>query len=336
MIKAMTPRQEAPEDIEVITAEDGTTVITGDITFPNLAAAVSELIKTLRSDENNKVRAARIVDAIDRQELYKEAGMESFKAFFPMLLEQTQAVGWKSATSIKRYLGWYRLYLRALQLEPNAAIGAVSHLHTLYKLAHIDRKTGDLTDPDDSAGKLNPVAFEDIVRLITTLVGGFSDTVLTEVLGAQTIEDLRIAAALPEGMAAGAVVVRTGLTPEQTSDVLTDMGMSTQAATYAELMGEPVVLPARGWTLAQTEAVIAKVQGEAEDESDETVKVQKVWIGYSTFEGSVYIERIEFLKGETKLDELSVEKQYATAHFELIRGGDAAEIAGQDGEQAGE
>ncbi len=160
----------AAEDIEVTRLGDGIELLTGegvaDLSFPNLEAAIKALVAAVQNSEHARLKMARIVDAIDRQELYREAGVQDMKSFFPILLQQTSAIGWKSETSIKRYLAFYRLYIRQLQLNPDAAIRAVSHLHNLYKLAHLDRKTGELTNPDKE-GKLEPERVRGCGRLVT-------------------------------------------------------------------------------------------------------------------------------------------------------------------------
>lgn len=274
------------------------------LSFPNLGSAITELVKELRADEKSKLAMARIVDAIERQELYRETGVETMAAFFPQLLERTASVGWKSATSIKRYLGWYRLYLLGLQLPEEMAIRATSHLHTLYRLAHIDRKTGELSQ-SEKQDKLSPVQFEDITRLVAFLVDA---------------KPMRLRAGLKEGVSA-----------EVVAEVLAANGLNSAAQTYKELMGTDVALPPGGWTVSCTEAIVAKVIGATEDEPKE--KLTQVWIGYETFDGSVFIEYIEYRDGTGVVDTIKVGRTYSTDIFAKLSSGDKVEVTKADSDE---
>lgn len=295
-------------DIEVTRLGDGIELLTGagvtNLSFPNLATAIKALVETVQSSEHARLKMARIVDAIDRQQLYREAGVEDMKSFFPILLQQTAAVGWKSETSIKRYLAFYRLYILQLQLNPEAAIRAVSHLHNLYKLAHIDRKTGELSNPD-KAGKLEPEQFEDVARLVIWLVSAPSKE-----------------------------QVLSGVSAEELLPLLEDAGLGSAARTYKELVGTDVELPQRGWQLADTQAIIDAVTATDEEDEDEGAKVEQVFVGYETFDGGIHVQRIEW-RGEssTVLETIEVEKTYPTAMFKKLKGRAKAEIQGKDGEQ---
>lgn len=298
-ITKMTPATSG--DHEAVTTPGGVVVVSGDATYENLATAVSALVAAIRADEHNKLTAARIVDTIDRQELYREAGVDTFRAFLPALLEQTAAVGWKSATSIKRYLAWYRLYIRELGFEPREAVNAVSHLHQLYVLANIDRKSGELAFSDKD-GKLDPARFEDVVRLVLWAVAG-------------TTREQQVA----------------GLHHDDVEKVLATAPHATHMLqTFRELMGRRFALPARGWTLADTQGIIDRVRAPAEVEEEKAARCQRVWVGHVPFSGAVYVSRLEFRHGEVVLDTLPVEREYAEEHFTVLRGKDAVEIANKE------
>lgn len=309
-IKELVSRS-AGDSIQSHDLGGGAQLLTGateDLTFSNLADAIRALVETVQQDEHSRLKMARIVDAIDRQQLYREAGVETMKAFFPVLLQQTASVGWKSETSIKRYLAFFRLYIQQLSLDPSKAIRSVSHLHNLYKLAHLDRKTGELTDPD-KAGKLDPVQFEDVAQLVTWLV---SSPTKEQVLAGVNAETLR--------------------------PVLDDLGLGKAADTYKELVGTEVEIPQRGWTLSHTQAIIdAVAAAEEEGDEDEAAKLTQFFVGHETFDGGVHVERIEWRSADgTVAETVEVEKSYTSVMFKLLRGKAKAEIAGQDGEQIAE
>lgn len=304
-IKAMQPKAAQPDDEGAIVANNGTVVVTNPKPhFDNIQQAIKELAALIKSAEHAKMRVARVLAAIRDQQLYRDAGVETMKAFLPLVLDQLAGLGIGSATSAKRYLALHDLYLDGLKLPDTMVENAISHLHMLYALAHIDRKSGELEDPE-KPGKLTAVQFEDIARLVVWAINGLSREVLV-----------------------------SGADAEQTAVLLAEAGLSSAGTTYREIMGADVVLPPKGWTLVQTQAIIDRVKAQAgEEEEGEDEQVQKVWVGYEVFDGGVYVERIEFRRGEVKLDEIAVKKQYATAHFAMLRGKDAAEIKGADGEQ---
>ena len=328
IVRKAAAATEEPTREQVLIRVDGRTDVVSDaMNFNDLQLALKELMETLRQGERFRVRGARILDAIERQELYRQVGFESMKAFFPYLIEQMENFGWKSGTSIKRYLAWYRLYLKQLQLDADAAVASVSHLHNLYVLAHLDRKTGELDSPE-KPGKLEPEVFEDITRLVTTLVGGLTPEGVTQALGSDTIEQLRQGAGLPEGMSPVKVINKVGLSPEDTRKLL---GSEHLAQTYQSLMGEEVRLPEGGWQLADTQRIIDRVRKEEEEEDEE--KLTQVWCGYETADEAVFIERIEFRNTEGALfDTIAVQKTYSTARLKKLVGKNKTEIAGQDGE----
>lgn len=271
-----------------------------ELTFGNLATAIEVLVTTIRQDEAAKVKAARVIDAIDRQQLYREAGVATMKDFYPMLLSQTEAIGWKSATSLKRYLAWYRLYIRGLELNSGEAIKAVSHLHNLKVLAEV--KADELVESPDKEGKLGSVQFEDVARLVVALVN------------------------LPSKEQQA-----TGLDEAATNALLLDAGLSSAQATYKELMGRDVVLPVGGWSLADTQEVIDRVRGAAEDETDE--KLIRIWLCEHTFDGRVFAKELQFWFGGELKETFPIEKDYSSDEFKKLSKGDKVAFEGEEGEE---
>lgn len=296
----MAIKKTSPANTSVVTP-DGTVVIeeAKHLSFANLQEAISALVGELRTNEASKLDMARIVDAIDRQQLFLEAGCTSMKAFFPLLLERTASVGWKSATSIKRYLAFYRLYVLQLNFAPTTAIKAASHLHTLYRLAALDRKSGELVDPE-TEGKLNPVEFEDICRLVAYLV---------------ELPDPALRAKVAEGVSA-----------EDLLPFLGEARLLPSAQAYIDIMGIAVALPAKGWNVTHTEAIVAKVASKAEDEPSEALV--QVFVGYETFDGSIFVERIDYRNesGEA-VEAIPVKKTYSKARFAQLKGRNKAEVS---------
>jgi hypothetical protein len=305
-LRTATPDDEQVEVVGV--TSQGHAVLAGEhISFASLEDAINALKQTIAEDESNKLKMARIVRAIEAQQLYLQIpGCLSFKAFLPMLLERTASVGWKSATTIKRYLAFVKLYLEQLDFDADQAIRTVSHLFELQRIVSLDRKTGSLAEPkkDD---KLGPVAFEDVARLVIQMVTGFTRDQMV-----------------------------SGLDEAQTAEVLAAAGMTAQAGTYHEIMGEDIKMPPKGWSVTDTQRIVEKLAGkeEADDDDAEVDEVHRVWVGYVEFSGAVMVERIEFRRGEVKLNEIEVNKTFSSIEFEVLRGKDAKQIAGDDGEQA--
>lgn len=300
-IKAVKPKNDSA-DIEIA---PGVAIIGTDdygptsLSFPNLATAIEALVGTIRSDEAAKVKMARIIDAIERQELYREAGVDTMKAFFPMLLQQTEAIGWKSATSIKRYLAWFRLYIMELGLESKDAIRAVSHLHNLKVLAEV--KSGALVDDTEKPGKLGAAEFEAIVRLVTHLVN--APTKAQQASGLDGLETAKLTVDLPEGRDA-----------------------------YIKIVGRPLVLPAGGWSLADTQEIIDKLRAEEEeDESDG--KIARVWRCERTANNLAFVVSLEFVVGETVVESFPIEKAYSQDELKRLSKGDTVVFDGEEGEE---
>ena len=266
-----------------------------ELSFPNLATAIEALIGTLRSDEAAKVKMARIIDAIDRQQLYKEAGITSMAAFFPLLLAETEKVGWKSSTSIKRYLAWYRIYIRSLSLDSGAAIRAVSHLHNLKVLAEV--RADELVEHPVKGGKLGARQFEDVARLIVALVN------------------------LPSKEQQS-----SGLDAKATSDLLSSAGLVC-VQTYKELMGRDVILPVGGWSLSDTQEIIDRVRGGSGEGSEE--KLIRVWL-CDSFDGRVYARELQFWVGGELKERFVIEKDYSPEEFKKLSKGDKVVCGEED------
>lgn len=297
-IRKLQPKaaEEAPlAVVELVPSDEHGQV---ELTFPNLATAIEALVGTIRSDEAAKVKMARIIDAIDRQQLYREAGVDTMKAFYPLLLTETEKVGWKSSTSIKRYLAWYRLYIRGLELNSGEAIKAVSHLHNLKVLAEV--KADELVENPDKDGKLGSVQFEDVARLVVALVN------------------------LPSKEQQA-----TGLDEVQTAELTA--GLEKARETYKELMGREVVLPVGGWSLADTQEIIDRVRGAAEEE--ETEKLVRIWLCEHTFDGRVFSKELQFWFGGELKETFPIEKDYSSDEFKKLSKGDKVAFEGEEVEE---
>jgi hypothetical protein len=275
---------------EVVVA-DGVVVLTGkDVSFANLGTAVKRLVDLLKEGDSLKLSAARVVQAISRQELYREAGVETMAAFYPLLLAQTASVGWQAERTVKMWLAFTNLYLDVLKLDEAKAMKANSHLHSLYALAAVDRKSGELADATEKPGKLGAGDFEAIVLVITGLV--------TAPKGADK---------------------QTGLDATQTYGLLVNAGVSADhLKTYEEKVGGAPYLPVSGWTVADTRAVIDLLKGK-----DEPVKVSQVWEVERLDEETVWLSAIYWTVDGVEIDRVSRSgTQYPLATFKAISKGD--------------
>lgn len=310
-VRAIRGRREQVEEVEVA---EGVVVQKGE--FPNLPTAIAELVKALKNFEGSKLRMAEILYEIETKKLYLEAPAKSMKAYFPVLQEETEKIGWGSVTTLKRYLAWYKLYVKALGLDPKQALNAVSHLFALKDLADLDRKTGELKE-DVKPGKLSALPFEEIARLVAFLVN------------------------VPAPALRGRLLEGEGADHETVVEALDEAMLAKAAEVYKEVVGEDVVLPAGGWSLQDTQRIVNAVKAQAgtSEEGDDTTAVEtveacsRVWVGYATFDGAIHVEKLEFRRGEVVLDSIEVDKTYTTAQFAILHGNDAAELAGVDGEQ---
>lgn len=277
--------------IELLVAEEAQ-----DVSFSGLSEAVRTLVSTIRDGENARLRAARIVDAIDRQKLYREANCATMKDFMPTLLECVENLGFGSVGSIKRYLTFYRLYIREMNLNPDVAMKSVSHLHALSRIAALDRKTGGLLVPEKE-GKLPPEQFEDIVHLVCWLVVAPTKAQATR-----------------------------GMCYEELLPLLTKDGLATQAATFKEVAGYEVELPEGGWTLEDTRYIISTV---TQDENVEENKLRQWYMGYMQYDDSVYLERIEWRDAMNEVQaKVPVGFTFSKDVFSKMQGTARAEIVG--------
>lgn len=304
----------ASEPVVIETGAEGQVVVLGELNFETIGEAIKFIGDNLKATENARIAVARAVRYIDEKALYKQAGYETFKGFLTFLLERTAAIGWKSATSIKRYLAFVRLYLEQLDIDHDTAVAAVSHYHNLYVLAHLDRKSGELADPDkegnDPRGvKLGPVEFEDIARLVGFLVKR-------------------------EAPVLRAAAQEKGLDAEKTAEVLEANGYRQQVETYKKLTGRELSFPEGGWKLADTQVIIDAVRGNAGGEGeDEAEKTTQVWVGYETHDSAIYVERIEFRRADVVVHTIEVGETHSQAMFKVLVGKNKSEIAGLNGEQ---
>jgi hypothetical protein len=314
----------APVGSTSVVINDTTAVYNFNATYPNLATAVGELVKLVSAGEGGKLNMAAVVDAIDRQQLYREVGCANFSEFFPTLLAQTESVGWKSAGSIKRYLAFFRTYIRELDIGPKRAIGAVSHLHILYRLANVDRKTQTLSE-EEKAGKLEAEAFAQIAELVAFLVAAEPKALRDAIRG-------------------------EGLSGEPLKEVLHTAVLSRARETYEEIMGTELTFPKGGWKVSDTQAIVDAVIGADEeeekdtqaivdavigaDEEEEKDKVVRVWVGkLQTMDGTVYVERLSFRTSDgTEIEHFLVDSTYSSDMYKKLKGSDKDEIEGDEDE----
>jgi hypothetical protein len=184
-------------------------------------AVVDALVNHMRQGETLLLAIARDVQAIRDLELYREAGVETMEAFYPILLQETSRVGWGSVRTLKAYLSFTDVYLDCLALPGPKAMGALSHLQTLYVLADWDRKEKELRMETEKMGKLPAVGFEAIVKVVSRLVNEAGDA----------------------GMDAKATLLALG-----------EVGLATEAADFTAIAKMEPIVPAGGWSVADTRA----------------------------------------------------------------------------------
>lgn len=217
--------------------------------FPNLDTAIASLVTHLEEGERLLLVIARDVQAIRDQELYKEVdGVENMAQFFPILLTRTAQVGWGSVRTLKAYMSFADIYLDTLQLPEDSAMGAVSHLQTLQVLGDWDRKEKELRLSTDKEGKLGSVRFEAVVKVITSMVNAPDDVIDAEFDGADERRD-------------------------QTVSYLRNIGIDQRDIdAWTELLGAAPMIPAAGWTVAETKQAVKHIQGKKEVE-----RAKQVW-----------------------------------------------------------
>src|SRR5262249_51226150 len=128
------------------------------------------LVNLLKDAEDRKLAAARVVIAIERQELYREANCETMNDFYPILLDQLEGVGWGAKRTVQAWVAFVKLFLDQLEGSEAQAMKANSHLHTLYVLANVDRKSGELKDAEEKPGKVDESDFKALTNVVTALV----------------------------------------------------------------------------------------------------------------------------------------------------------------------
>lgn len=255
--------------------------------YPNLKTATAALFELLENTESGKLRAARIVQAIKQQELYRELDFGSFNAFLPELLRMTEAVGWGSARTIRGYLAFVEVYLDGLELEGEEALAAVTHLQLLLRLADRDRKTGELRADPEKEGKLGAVQFEAVVKVVTALVNAPVET------------------------------QRTGLGSEETRELLLARGLHHEAELYVAVVGRPPRLPAGGIAVEDTKALVDQLSGKVEK-----AVPSRLWVIGDDGE-TVVLSSLEFYSGERLLEAIALRGQVMEkTNFEELRGKD--------------
>lgn len=248
-----TVKQELVED------EDGVPA-----SYANLDTALRDLDAAVGAGEALKLKAARIVQRIRDAELYREAGAASFPAYLPELANRLKVIGWKSERAVRYYLSLADVYLDQLHIEGQEALGSASHLFELLKLAQTDRETGELLMTPDKEGKVGAVQFEALAQVINWMVS-----------------------------AAAPADKKTGLGAEELSRRMADDARASFLNTAQLLVGAPFLLPAGGWTLEDTKALVAKLQGKEEKQ-----KVSRTWVVASDNE-EVVLGTLEIYRGES-------------------------------------
>src|SRR4051812_647299 len=218
-------------DIVETPVEEGVTVLSGpgvaNVSFANLPTAISRLVGLLKDAEDTKLAAARVVIAIENQELYRQANVETMGEFYPILLSQLEGVGWGAKRTVQAWVSFVKLFLDQLGVNEAQAMKANSHLHTLYVLANVDRKSGELKDAEEKPGKVDSHDFEALTNVITGLVA------------LPTVEQKK-----------------AGLDADATAAMLAAQVPASDLRVFKELVGTAPVLPLNGWTVKETEAVV--------------------------------------------------------------------------------
>lgn len=301
-----TIKQDNETGDEVVVLEQGNVqVVQNVVSFPNLSTAITKLVEYLRASEDKKLAAARVVQAIDRQQLYREQGFNDMKSFYPVLLQHTAAVGWQAERTVKMWLAFANLYLDQLELPEPQAMKANSHLHAMYVLGEVDRSTGELVDDPEKDGKLPATDFEAAIKVVTGLVT------------APSIEQKL-----------------SGLDAAETKKVLAGSVTATEYEAFKRLAGAEPTLPQNGWTVADTRELIEKLKGTKKE-----VKVRQVW--YVSFLDDIKAE-VESIAWEVELadktddngkplwqefDRSTVKKEYPRARFDaMVKGEKVVEL----------
>lgn len=270
MALTMTRKSELEPELVVEHAPGQAVVAAEDVpaTYPNLDTAVQALADTIGQDERLKVRAAKIVQRIRDQELYREAGFDSFSAYLPVLLEQVKGIGWSAERTVRNYLAFADVYLDQLELDGGEALASATHLFALLRLADRDRKSGELKDESEKEGKLGALPFEAVTKVVNWMVN------------------------LPAGD------TRLGLDEAEVTQGLIDADLEFELATYRKLTGRVPTVPAGGWTVEDTRALVELLQGKEEKQ-----KVSRLWVAASSGD-EVVLATLELYKGDFLINEL--------------------------------
>jgi len=325
---ALVKKSREAVGIEVIQTNGDADVITG--AYATLGDAVKDILVALKDGERGRLTIVKAIDQISQLELYTQEGFGSMAAYMPKLFELCNEVSWKSASSVKHSLTWYRLYIKALEYDPNEALKAISHLGILARLADMNRKTNELAEDDNlEKAKLGRVKFDDLGRLVVRLVAGFSNNVIFQVLGSVRLDELQAKVKAPAGATPKQIIAASGLPREELFDLLDAVGLGASVDTYEGVTGKELVLPAGRWLTAHTQEIVDALV-KKEEEADDTVQV---YIGYEPFGGGVVVERIEYRNAEgIVLVTIQVGETLTSEMFKRISKGAVTEIAGEEGD----
>lgn len=296
-LKATKPALTRINDEGVIDLGGGQAVLTTPRPrYGSLEAAVAALVDKLEKDADLKLAAARDLQAIRDEELWRQAGAESFKAYLPVLAQQLRAIGWGSARSLNNYLSFADLYLDYLAFDERDAMNAASHLLVVYRLADIDRSKGELRDEPSKDGKLGADDFSSVAHLVTSLVNAPTDEQLDK-----------------------------GLTVEETAELVG----AELTEVYTELTGRKLALPMGGWSVSDTEELVKAVQ-----KKPEVARLTRVW--WLSFEDDdiVEVDRLALEEGGEELDSFPMNgKQMSKERFLAAQApGDKVKKCGDDEE----
>lgn len=322
---------------QVVQLDAKTAVVDGDeATYASLEAAVNTLVGFLGQREKLQLRAARVVQHIRDQELFKQVpGCETFEAYLPILKVETAQVGWKAERTIQQYMSFADVYLDVIGIPERIAMAATSHLNTLYSLADLDRKQPvllpalkaghkerrrpSLKDETEKHGKLKGEQFEDLAFLLSWLVtADWTDDQLDNGVSNELLVPLMLETD-------NAAMERN--TAEGRNDWA---GRTVAAQTFQTLMGYGLGLPVGGWTVADTEAVVKKIKGkEAKEKAVQHWYVEKMDTEFA------WVERIDWeLGGEVKHTEPWRGKQLGRELFEAMSAGDKVTDLSEGEEEA--
>jgi hypothetical protein len=258
---------------QIVVTEEGV-IVEQDYTpkFIRLEDALQELVNTIYTTENLKLRAARIVQEIWKHRLYEQQGFKDFNAFLPTLLTQTAEIGWGSKASLHNYLFLVEIYIDLLGVEENRALNATSHLLTLMPAAAV-KKGYELLEEPTKPNKLGAEEFETATHLILGLLD-ISEQYLDQ-----------------------------GLSGEQTAEQLPE----EQVELYEKVTGRlPLIERGRGWTVADTQAFVKALKGVADEPQKDTIT--RVWTARKTDEG-VLVLGLQVLVNDIALPSLPLVPQ---------------------------